>query len=261
MEVSDHRHDQFRTELLSDDVPAGANRDGNRAIGSATALVVQTSNTVENDGPVEQYLVVGPDGLVDDGTNAPESILSFEGLAAPYTQVPFPVDGCATVMTVDRTGLDAGQDLDGDGINETASLYAVTVLRVEDVSVPVGTFPGALRVETATQVTVTESKTGAQFTSTGTQVDWYAAGVGPIKRRWNTGSRTYDYELIAYSVGGVSRGVLPSGALARDLPRAPRTRTSPTARPSGSTALVFWSWSRRPSPHPRTITRPTCNRS
>lgn len=193
---------------------------GTMAVGSDTALVLWTSNL--DEGPasaMKEFVRVTAEGLVNYGTNP---VLSFSAttLAFPppvYTEVPFPADVCNSFVTFDAPTRDVGYDMDGDGKDEMAAVHATTAISLGDVTVPIGSFPGALRVQRDIVYTLVRSKSKTPLTSSQTQVDWYAPGIGPIKRTTSDDRRTYEFDLVAYSVGGVSRGFMPPTPLARGL--------------------------------------------
>jgi len=193
---------------------------GTKPIGGDSALVLWNSNTNESsEGELEEYVNVSAGGLVNYGTSADRLLTGME-LPFPlpaYTEVPFPIDVCGTFVAFDVPAQDTGRDIDGDGVNETIALHATTSIRLEDVAVPVGSFPGALRIERNIVTTEMLSRSHAASQATQTQVDWYAAGIGPIKRTASQGGRLYQFDLIAYDAGGVAHGFMPPSMLARNL--------------------------------------------
>lgn len=193
---------------------------GTMSFGADTTLVLWNSNL--DEGPasaMKEFVQVTAQGLVNHGT---DPVLSFSAttLAFPppvYTEVPFPIDLCKSFVTFDVPTGDVGYDIDGDGKNDMAAVHATTAISLEDVTVPIGSFPGALRVQRDIVYTVVHSKSKTPVTSAQTQVDWYAPGIGPIKRTTSDDRRSYEFDLVAYSVGGVSRGFMPPTPLARGL--------------------------------------------
>ncbi|ACG72975.1 conserved hypothetical protein [Anaeromyxobacter sp. K] len=108
------------------------------------------------------------------------------------------------------TGLDYGEDLDGDGKHETLDLALDgQVLGLEDVTVPAGTFAGAAHVRLTLTLTLHPTAPGyAPVTATAWQETWYARGVG-IVRRSDGGelSPTTAYELVGWSGPAGSGGL------------------------------------------------------
>ena len=84
---------------------------------------------------------------------------------------------------VNDIGLDSGEDLDGDGINETLDITSqVTVAAFEIVIVPAGSFPNSAKIVADTTITFVLSSNGTRVTSTGTLTQWFAPEIGPVKR-------------------------------------------------------------------------------
>jgi len=193
---------------------------GTRSFGDDTALVLWSSNSDEGQtSAMEEFVEVTPQGLVYYGGD-PRLTISATTLAfgpPVNTEVPFPLDLCATFKPFDIPRQDIGYDMDGDGKDETAALHATTTISLEDVTVPMGSFPGALRVQRDLVYIVDHTQSRMSYTSSQRRVDWYAPGIGPIKRTISDDRRAYEFDLVAYSVGGVSRGFMPSTALARGL--------------------------------------------
>ncbi|ABC81899.1 hypothetical protein [Anaeromyxobacter dehalogenans] len=100
------------------------------------------------------------------------------------------------------TGLDYGEDLDGDGKHERLDLALDgQVLGLEDVTVPAGTFAGTAHVRLSLTLTLYPTAPGyAPVTATAWQDTWYARGVG-IVRRSDGGelSAPTTYELVGWS--------------------------------------------------------------
>jgi hypothetical protein len=116
------------------------------------------------------------------------------------------------------------------------------------VTVPVGQFTRALRVETTEELIVVYSRPDYPSSpSTRYSVDWYASGVGWIKRTAGRESPTTTSELIAYAVGDNRRGLVPSGWLARDLDSA-SSRHRPAIGYDGTRFLVVSPTAKRTGP-------------
>lgn len=212
-------------------IPFSSTREvtGSRPGGTGSAWVVHNTNSDGNRVDIEEYLEISPTGLLYDGSNnGPNAFpIDPEFFAAPFTAVPFPIQTCSLFESINVTGKDSGRDTDGDGVNETYDIRADTVLRRESVTVPVGVFPDALRVETVYQLTTRQSKSGSVSRQQRTAVDWYAPGVGPVRRTLTALARDLTFDLTAFSVGATSKGVLTQGILATDLPQARSVLTEP----------------------------------
>lgn len=103
--------------------------------------------------------------------------------------------------------LDGAADLDGDGRGDGIHLRSVvTVVGIEAVSVPAGTFTGALHLQTVLTQRLTSSLTGAVLDATTTVDEWLVPDIGLVRSRIETRgtgqpvTRTYR-ELESYRVG------------------------------------------------------------
>jgi hypothetical protein len=100
----------------------------------------------------------------------------------PYQIVRFPLKGSSSFQQFNRKELDFGTDLDRDGVNEKADAQGdATVVGLESVTVPAGTFKDAVRVEARMHMQIHLS--GGKKTAIGTDVmnAWFAKGVGLVK--------------------------------------------------------------------------------
>lgn len=115
-------------------------------------------------------------------------------------------------LAFDDKGLDAGEDVDGDGKPETVDLrMTVTFLGFEPVAVPAGAFPRTAKYERRLAQRTTLSRNGEQRDRTTVATLWYASGVGPVRMTVDTSAGGEApsgsvHELKAYTVGGVSVG-------------------------------------------------------
>jgi hypothetical protein len=236
----------FRGTGTSNGIPIGprlSRREvtGTKTFGAATAAVVFGPEQDLNPMTLDDYLEVTAAGLVDHGSSAPPSIYERVGrYAAPFTAIPFPIQTCAPYQPISASVPMA--DVDGDGLPEMAVPRATTTLTFEDVTVPVGTFQRVLRVDSVESLAVIYSKGPLRLDYPGRHtVDWYASGVGPIKRQVEREGVKTTTELIAHSVGDARRGVVPVGWVARDVDEAgnnPYTPNRPAVGFDGTQFLV-----------------------
>jgi hypothetical protein len=236
----------FRGTGTSGGIPVGprlARREvtGTKMFGAATAAVVFGPEHDLDPKTLDDYLEITTAGLVDHGSSEPPSMYERAGrYAAPYTAIPFPLRTCAPYQPFNASV--KTDDRDGDGLPETVTALATTTLTFEDVTVPAGAFKKALRVESVEDLATTYTKppfgTGHQGRRT---IDWYASGVGPIKRTVERDSVKTTSELIAYSVGSARRGVVPVGYVAQKVDEAsnnPYTPNRPAVGYDGKQFLV-----------------------
>jgi len=132
----------------------------------------------------------------------------------PYQELQFPLQAGTSFQQVSKSGLDLGQDLDGDLINEKLNITSrVTVVEFSTITVPAGTFQNSAKIEARITETAILSRNGATFTATGTQSVWFAPGVGPIKAVETINAdgftQTNSSELVGYVVNGQGKGNVP----------------------------------------------------
>jgi alpha-tubulin suppressor-like RCC1 family protein len=103
--------------------------------------------------------------------------------AIPIKTVHFPLAPEVPIAIFERTGFPLGQDLDGDGINDTVDVKAETVLKgFEVVTVLGGTYQNCARTEYVQVNTYHSSASSVTATVTITRTEWLAPGVGFVKR-------------------------------------------------------------------------------
>ena len=225
--------------------PRLARRDvtGTKMFGTATAAVLVAREDDLNFNTVEEYLEIAATGVIDHGSSIAATQYGRAGrFAVPYTAIPFPITTCAPYQQFNVSTTGGLADADGDGIPENVTARATATFTLEDVTVPVGTFVRALRVEAVEDIGVTYTKTpGTTSHIPRRTTDWYAAGVGLVKHRVEPLSGVTTSELIAYAVGDARKGVVPTGYLAQDLTEAennPYTPNRPAVGFDGTRYLV-----------------------
>ena len=107
---------------------------------------------------------------------------ALEKQLVPYQIVRFPLEIPSAFQQLDRKGLDLGMDLDFDGQNEQVDVRArVSVIGKETVSVPLGTYSDAIRLEAQMTMDVHLSKNGMLVHGNDTMTVWFGRGVGLLK--------------------------------------------------------------------------------
>src|SRR4029077_7739989 len=120
---------------------------GTKVIGSTTTVVSGETNSFNAGAASQEYLVKNTTGLTIWGNNDVTDQITPQ--LVPYQALRFPLQPGSTFQPFNKQGLDFGQDLDGDGKNETASTSSqVKIMEAETITVPAGTFPNTIRVET-----------------------------------------------------------------------------------------------------------------
>ncbi|GJL48869.1 MAG: hypothetical protein NPIRA01_00960 [Nitrospirales bacterium] len=100
----------------------------------------------------------------------------------PYQIMRFPLEVPSAFQQLDRQGLDLGLDLDRDGQTEKVDVQArVSVLAKETVTVPLGTYHEAIRVEAHMTMRVHMSRLQQIVNGTDTMTAWFGRGIGLLK--------------------------------------------------------------------------------
>ncbi len=129
----------------------------------------------------EYYLFKDSHGITYQGNNDPTDLVS--PILVPYPVLKFPLQLGASFQQLNKTGLDVGGDFDRDGRNEKADIISrVTIIGMEDVVVPFGSFQNSIKIETTTTVTFTLSSNGIKIATIRTLTQWFAPEIGPVKR-------------------------------------------------------------------------------
>jgi len=93
------------------------------------------------------------------------------------------------------------------------------VLAFEDVVVPAGTFPNSVKLEGRATLKITLSHSKALVMITGVQTQWFAPGIGPVKRQDVVQTQlagqpisfeqTFMEELVGFIGDGQRGGLVP----------------------------------------------------
>jgi hypothetical protein len=167
---------------------------------------VFTHSNPDNSGIAEEeYRFKSTAGVAYYGNSDASDTLTRQ--LVPYDEGRFPVKIGSSFVQINRTGLDYGEDLDGDGVNERVDVYSqVTVVGFESVTVDAGTFHNCVKLQTTLYATVSLSGYPIQVTVTNTLTEWYAPDVGPVKDHSVTSIpfigwwSTQEARLLSYNV-------------------------------------------------------------
>ena len=106
----------------------------------------------------------------------------LEKQLVPYQIVRFPIEVPSSFQQLDRKGLDLGLDLDRDGQTEQVDVRAVvTVSGRESITVPMGTYQEAIRLEARMTMDVHLSQHKKTVRGTDTMTAWFGRGIGLLK--------------------------------------------------------------------------------
>ncbi len=132
-----------------------------------------------DQGPTDSYYLRDAAGIRYYGSK-PGTIL--ERQLIPYQIVRFPLEMPSTFYQLDRKTLNLGLDLDRDGQAETVDIQAtVSINGQESVTVPLGTYEKAVRMEAQMKLFVHLSGDGTQISGFDTMMLWLVKGVGLVK--------------------------------------------------------------------------------
>lgn len=132
-----------------------------------------------NHGPSDSFYRRDVVGIVYYGS---EPGTPLEKQLIPYQIIRFPMKVGTSFQQFDRTALDFGTDMDRDGSNEKADVRGhATVVGLETITVPAGTFKEAVKVEAHMTMRIYLSGTDQSATGTDIMTAWFARGVGLIK--------------------------------------------------------------------------------
>ena len=107
---------------------------------------------------------------------------ALERQLVPYQIVRFPLEVPSSFQQLSRTGLNLGLDLDRDGKSEKVDVQAVvSVLGIETVTVPLGTYSDAIRLEAKMTMHVHLSQAGIVVKGTDVMTAWFGRGIGLLK--------------------------------------------------------------------------------
>ena len=193
---------------------------GTKLLAGVTTTVFSETNPDNTGKAQEQYRIKDANGITNRGNNDVTDFLTPQ--LVPYRELRFPLQPGSTFQSFNKQGLNFGQDLDGDGKNETAAINAqVKVVGFENVTVTAGTFPNTIRVETTLNVVVTLSMSGSTIPLTQTITTWFASGVGPVKETNVTQAQgvtdAISEELESYGVDGQGTNVQILNLAAKDI--------------------------------------------
>lgn len=148
----------------------------------------------------------------------------------PDVRLAFPLRAGKRWLALEARRASFGRDLDFDTLPETLDARLVrTVAGFEDVETPDGTFADCVRVDGSGPLTLYPTGGAGPRPGTLTQSEWYAAGLGLVRRQTVVEVPSFftldlfEEVLSARLVGGVGHGVQPAVVLDADLGTDPIT--------------------------------------
>lgn len=202
---------------------------GERYVDGVLAAVV-SQGAADGSSPVSEELVRnGPSGVSVHVSSAEP--FPVEGVV-PYVQLRWPLTPGDAYNVVACSGIDLGEDLDGDGRPERFDLRSdVSVGGDEAVTVPAGSFT-ARKVSTRTSLTI-RATSGQTAGIVIDETTWLASGVGRVRATvdlsGDLAAEHLESELAGYRVGGVRSGLQRQRTLAADLSSDAMGQVAPPA--------------------------------
>ena len=100
----------------------------------------------------------------------------------PYQIVPFPLEIPSSFEQLNRENLNLGLDIDRDGQAEKVDVLAtVTIHDQSPVTVPLGTYEEAIRMEAQMKLLVHLSRDGMQVKGFDSMTVWFVKDIGLVK--------------------------------------------------------------------------------
>lgn len=118
-------------------------------------------------------------------------------LSESYLEIPFPLNFGSTLRQIDKTNVDSGRDVDGDGMNDSADIVAdLTVLGKGSASVPADEFAECIVIQQRITYTMHATKTGTAIVTHVRRTQWLVKDIGAIRRETIVDGSTVVEELI-----------------------------------------------------------------
>lgn len=152
---------------------------GTRTLKGGLVVTVFHDTNPGNHGPSDSFYRRDAAGVVYYGS---EPGTPLEKQLTPYQIIRFPMKVSQSFQQFNRTDIDFGSDIDGDGTNEHVDVEGLsTVVGQESITVPAGTYPDAVRVEARMSLKIRLSSVDRTAVGTDVMTAWFAKGVGLVK--------------------------------------------------------------------------------
>ncbi len=169
---------------------------GTKNLKSGASVMVFHDTNPGNHGPSDSLYRRDAAGIVYYGS---EPGTTLERQLVPYQIVRFPMKVKSSFKQFDRTDIDFGNDLDGDGMNERADVRGqATIVGQEAVMVPAGSYPEAVKVEARMTLRIHLSSVKRSVVGTDVMTAWFVKGIGLVKylERQELGALKEDRGLV-----------------------------------------------------------------
>lgn len=197
----------YQLDFVNDVVVEGAG-----VVDRTPVTVVAESHGGMVAGPADFFVAKDSHAVTNHGNTDVLDVLTPQ--LVPYPLASFPLAPGSEQVLTDRTRV-PWQDIDGDERLDRGDVVAtLRILGTDDVDVPVGRFPDALRVETEVNANVRLSHDGSTVPVRTRTTQWLVPNLGAVKRVIEReslgmvlGARRED--LLGFDVDGVRRGFQP----------------------------------------------------
>ncbi|QOJ33549.1 MAG: hypothetical protein HRU82_00660 [Nitrospira sp.] len=152
---------------------------GTKTLKGGLVVTVFHDTNPGNHGPSDSFYRRDAAGIVYYGS---EPGTPLEKQLTPYQIMRFPMRVSQSFQQFNRTDIDFGSDIDGDGTNERVDVEGhSTVLSREAITVPAGTYSDAVKVEARMSLRIKLSSSEKMAVGTDVMTAWFARGVGLVK--------------------------------------------------------------------------------
>ena len=153
---------------------------GTQSINGFAATVFREAISGGEELKGEYYLAKEDSGIFDPGSSYSSN---FPGMQlSPYKEVRFPLVAGDSFVQLNRKGIDLGEDLDYDGLNERIDLISTMTIRgFETVSVPYGTFTDCAVLDREITLTIFLTDLKISESAKITETTWLAPNIGWVK--------------------------------------------------------------------------------
>lgn len=170
-------------------------RLANHSSAGGTASLLASESTPAPAAPAAYHLQSTAQGIRRFDETNQGGVLP--ALSEPYLEIPFPLNFGSTLRQIDKTDVDSGRDVDGDGVNDSVDIVAdVTVLGNGSVSVPAGEFAECIVIQQRIAYTMHATKTGAAVVTHVRRTQWLVKDIGAVRRETVVDGSTVVEELI-----------------------------------------------------------------
>jgi len=151
---------------------------GSQKISGVNVMVFHDTNPGDQE-PTDSYYLRDAAGIRYYGSKPGTRL---EKQLIPYQVVRFPLEIPSSFEQLNRTNLNLGLDIDRDGQAERVDILAtMTIHDQSPVTVPLGTYQKAIRMEAKMKMLVHLSRDGTQVKGFDSMTVWFVKDIGLVK--------------------------------------------------------------------------------